>query len=117
MTAPAAATGASTWTVRRVVLVVAAVLLLASLFEFGTSTRMQYVNDWPVDFNLNSVAARRLLDREPLYDRAASRAQGIRTIGEMPNLTATMEKRKWPEARIRKVMGENWLRVLGDVWG
>ena len=43
--------------------------------------------------------------------------EGIRTIGEMPNLTATMEKRKWPEARIRKVMGENWLRVLGDVWG
>jgi membrane dipeptidase len=43
--------------------------------------------------------------------------EGIRTIGEMPNLTATMEKRKWPEGRIRKVMGENWLRVLGDVWG
>lgn len=43
--------------------------------------------------------------------------KGLRTIGETPNLTAAMEKRKWPEPRIRKVMGENWLRVLHDVWG
>ena len=43
--------------------------------------------------------------------------KGLRSIGETPNLTAAMEKRKWPEARIRKVMGENWLRVLRDVWG
>jgi membrane dipeptidase len=27
-----------------------------------------------------------------------------------------MEQAGWPEARIRKVMGENWLRVLGEVW-
>ncbi len=43
--------------------------------------------------------------------------EGIRTIGEFPNLTATMEKRGWKEARIRKVIGENWVRVLCDVWG
>ncbi len=43
--------------------------------------------------------------------------EGIRTIGEMPNLTATMEKRGWREGRIRKVMGENWVRLLRDVWG
>ena len=42
---------------------------------------------------------------------------GLRTIGDFPNLTAAMEKRGWPEDRIRKVMGENWLRVLKDVWG
>jgi len=35
----------------------------------------------------------------------------------MPNLTAAMEMRGWKEARIRKVMGENWVRVLKDVWG
>jgi membrane dipeptidase len=28
-----------------------------------------------------------------------------------------MQRAGWPEAKIRKVMGENWLRVLGDVWG
>jgi membrane dipeptidase len=43
--------------------------------------------------------------------------EGIRTIGEMPNLTATMQKRGWKEARIRKVMGENWMRLLKEVWG
>ncbi len=42
--------------------------------------------------------------------------KGLATIGEFPNLTATMVDRGWPESRIRKVMGENWLRVLGDVW-
>lgn len=43
--------------------------------------------------------------------------QGLRTIGEFPNLTAAMVKRGWPETRIRKVIGENWVRVLKDVWG
>ena len=43
--------------------------------------------------------------------------EGFETIGEMPNLTAAMERAGWPEGRIRKVMGENWLRFLADVWG
>ena len=42
---------------------------------------------------------------------------GIRTIGEFPNLTAAMVKRGWSETRIRKVIGENWVRLLGEVWG
>ncbi|HVM81637.1 MAG TPA: dipeptidase [Stellaceae bacterium] len=43
--------------------------------------------------------------------------EGIRRIGDFPNLTAAMERARWPERKIRKVMGENWLRVLGEVWG
>jgi membrane dipeptidase len=27
-----------------------------------------------------------------------------------------MERAGWPEAKIRKVMGPNWLRLLADVW-
>lgn len=42
--------------------------------------------------------------------------KGIRTIGEFPNLTTTLLERGHPEERVRKIMGENWLRVLGDVW-
>lgn len=42
---------------------------------------------------------------------------GIREIGDFPNLTAAMEKAGWSEAKIRKVMGENWLRCLAEVWG
>ena len=43
--------------------------------------------------------------------------KGMRTIGEFPNLTAAMERAPWPERKIRKVMGENWVRILGEVWG
>lgn len=43
--------------------------------------------------------------------------EGIRTIGDFPNLTTAMERARWPEAKIRKVMGENWLRVLAEAWG
>ena len=42
---------------------------------------------------------------------------GFATHGERGNLTAAMERRGWSETRIRKVVGENWLRVLGEVWG
>ncbi|MGI9408515.1 MAG: dipeptidase [Hyphomicrobiaceae bacterium] len=42
--------------------------------------------------------------------------EGLRTIGDFPNLTRTMLNRGWPEARVRKVMGENWLRFLDEVW-
>jgi membrane dipeptidase len=42
---------------------------------------------------------------------------GMRKLGEFPNLTAAMEHAGWPEAKIRKGMGENWLRLLAEVWG
>jgi len=42
--------------------------------------------------------------------------QGLRTIGEMPNLTAAMERAGWTESRITKVLGRNWLRVFSEVW-
>jgi membrane dipeptidase len=42
--------------------------------------------------------------------------EGIRTIGELPNLTVAMQRAGWTEPRIRKVIGGNWLRVFKDVW-
>ena len=42
--------------------------------------------------------------------------EGLRTIGEFPNLTAAMGRAGWSGARIRKAMGENWLRLLAEVW-
>ena len=42
---------------------------------------------------------------------------GFDKIGEYPNLTVAMERRGWPELRIRRVLGENWLRFLETVWG
>lgn len=43
--------------------------------------------------------------------------QGFQRIEDFPNLTATLERRGWSELRVRKIMGENWLRLLGEVWG
>jgi len=43
--------------------------------------------------------------------------EGIRTIGEFGNLTAAMLRAGWSESKVRKVLGENWLRLLGEVWG
>ncbi|WP_416418270.1 dipeptidase [Paenarthrobacter aromaticivorans] len=42
---------------------------------------------------------------------------GMRTIGDFPNLTETLLKRGHPQDRVQKIMGENWMRVLRDVWG
>ncbi|MCP1673201.1 membrane dipeptidase [Natronocella acetinitrilica] len=43
--------------------------------------------------------------------------KGIRTIGDFPNLTEALMRRGMSERVTRKVMGENWVRVLRDVWG
>jgi membrane dipeptidase len=40
--------------------------------------------------------------------------EGIRTIGDFPNITAAMERAGRDEPKMRKIMGENWLRVLAD---
>ena len=46
-----------------------------------------------------------------------SNPKGVQRIGEFPNLTAATQRAGWPERKIRKIMGENWLRVLEQVWG
>jgi len=43
--------------------------------------------------------------------------KGIRTIGEFGNLTEALLRRGMSESQVRKIMGENWVRVLKDVWG
>ena len=55
--------------------------------------------------------------RKLVHFEAIQNPEGIRTIGEFPNLTAALERAGWKESRIRKVMGENWVRVVGEVWG
>lgn len=43
--------------------------------------------------------------------------EGLRTIGEFPNLTAAMERAGWSTTRIERILGANWLRLLKSVWG
>ncbi len=42
--------------------------------------------------------------------------RGMAEIADFGNLTEAMLRRDWPETRIRKVLGENWLRIFNEVW-
>lgn len=43
--------------------------------------------------------------------------KGFENIAELPNVANGLRKRGWSEAELRKLMGENWLRVYQKVWG
>lgn len=42
---------------------------------------------------------------------------GIETPRTLTNLTARLLERGYSEADVRKILGENWLRVMREVWG
>jgi membrane dipeptidase len=42
---------------------------------------------------------------------------GIRRLGEFSDLTGAMRHAGWNRGKVAKVMGENWLRALREVWG
>jgi membrane dipeptidase len=45
-----------------------------------------------------------------------SKPKGIERMTELPNLTARMLARGWSEDLVSKLLGKNWLRVLGKAW-
>ncbi len=51
------------------------------------------------------------------YAKVPPMPKGLETLGAFGNFIPAMERAGWTEARIRRVLGENWLRFLGDVWG
>jgi membrane dipeptidase len=42
--------------------------------------------------------------------------RGIERIGEWPAITDVMVARGWPDERVQKVLGRNWLRLFDEVW-
>ena len=54
--------------------------------------------------------------REVVHFAPIQNPERIRRIGDFPNLTSAMKAAGWPERRIRKIMGDNWVRILGAVW-
>ncbi len=79
---------------------------------FGTDFTQGYGQDF-FDWITNDKGdARSLIKFSPTPN-----PKGVETIGQLPNLTAAMERAGWSQARIGKVMGENWLRFLADAWG
>jgi membrane dipeptidase len=41
--------------------------------------------------------------------------QGMEDVSKLPNITAELLKRGFSEADVKKVLGENILRVMGEV--
>ena len=56
--------------------------------------------------------ARKLVDVGDVYT-----PKGLETLRDYPNLTAALVRAGWDPSRIRKVLGENWLNLLREVWG
>lgn len=43
--------------------------------------------------------------------------KGIRTLGDFPNLTETLLRRGHSSRVVEKIMGQNWVRLLTEIWG
>ena len=50
-------------------------------------------------------------------DQPWNMVKGFETIVELPNVTQGLLDRGWSVADVRKVLGENWLRVYEQAWG
>ncbi|MDO8278712.1 MAG: dipeptidase [Burkholderiaceae bacterium] len=89
---------------------------------FGTDLRVNYPS-WSIYWKEDSHVAPMYWAHDKGYARQLTRFTEIRYPGGFkdftgyPMLTRAMEQRGWSESRIRKVMGDNWIRFLGEVWG
>jgi membrane dipeptidase len=50
-------------------------------------------------------------------DQPWQMVKDFETIIELPKVTQALLDRGWSEADVRKVLGENWLRVYEKAWG
>ena len=64
---------------------------------------------------LDSVA-REIIPPEA-YSKDPSYVKGFENIAELPNVTSGLMERGWSTAELKKLLGENWLRVYEKVWG
>jgi membrane dipeptidase len=56
---------------------------------------------WPKDWN----------SKEWIY------VKGFEDITQLPNVVKGLIERGWSTGELRKLLGENWLRVYEKVWG
>ena len=50
------------------------------------------------------------------HKKVPSMPKGLETLGDFGNFVPAMERAGWNETRIRRVLGENWLNFLRQVW-
>ncbi len=89
---------------------------------FGTDARKNY-EAWSIYWKESDPANPPYWSHDKGYARPLTtfipkrRPEGFTDYGSYPNVTAAMEARGWPRSRIERIMGENWVRFLGQVWG
>ncbi|HKX54644.1 MAG TPA: membrane dipeptidase, partial [Xanthomonadales bacterium] len=68
--------------------------------------------------DLDSIGMRRDLWPEDAYSELPFHmVKDFETIIELPKVTQGLLDRGWSAADVRKVLGENWLRVYEKAWG
>ena len=76
----------------------------------GTDNIEGQANPWE-RINRDVIPLEMLGEGQTLY------VKGFESIAELPNVTRGLIERGWSTGEIRKVLGENWLRVWEKVWG
>ncbi|MFC2166257.1 dipeptidase [Acidobacteriota bacterium] len=67
--------------------------------------------------NYDLVNQSMAINREIISDGEWLYLKSFENISELPNVTKGLIERGWSTGEIRKVLGENWLRVYKQVWG
>jgi microsomal dipeptidase-like Zn-dependent dipeptidase len=102
--------GALSWR-RYPVVAVAALFALWPSTVFAVSAGEEDPAGTVAGVDRNVMAAEAYSDLPWFY------VKGFESIAELPNVTQGLMQRGWSTADIRKVLGENWLRVYKQVWG
>ena len=50
------------------------------------------------------------------HKKVPSMPKGLESLGSFWNFIPAMEEAGWSEGKIRKILGENWVNFLGEVW-
>ena len=51
------------------------------------------------------------------YDEVSLYPRGLETPDKLPHLADALISRGYKTEDVKKILGENWLRLFGDVWG
>jgi membrane dipeptidase len=78
----------------------------------GTDMTQEQAPDFFIWINRDKGEGRTLVD----FGEALTLG-GFSRLSEFQNITAAMERRGWKADRIERVLGQNWLRLLREVWG
>ena len=93
--------------------------LINIVAEEGTGIGTDRGQDQDVSFfdYLSADKGKRRTTTGKRYTNGPKMPKGLETLRDFSNSITAMERAGWKERCIRRGLGENWLRFLGDVSG